>query len=473
MNDVSSRSHAVLQVSLKQKNPLTGRATLSNVNLVDLAGSERNKLSGSEGVRLEEATRINLSLSTLRRVIDALIENQRRKKAQPKVVPPLRESLLTWLLGGGECLGGNSKTMMIATYAHKAKEIVCNVRRNDERGAVIVSALRAEMERLRGELSGKEDAAGAEAAAFDELNRDGDRLRAQHAEVRLELAQKAGEERALRQKQRETRDFREKERAARLEMQQTKQRQLALAFRNSLQIHRDRRQMAALADEQAAARAACTEAERGLEQRRVEVARARDECRHLSASCDAARQRVDDANRNYDDSAALLHDKIAALSQRREAADAALRDVDAEIAEREEELRALRADDARTAGDTDALIAELDAASPPPPTHPSKYRAACAANTATDAEVAAAQRAADAAAAAAAEVDEQHRELVAENRALRARADNAREHLTRAGRHQLGVEGDIGHMADEVRRIARDHRDLTSFVSRRLAPHGR
>ena len=175
MNDVSSRSHAIFQITFKQKNPIQGMNTLSNINLVDLAGSERVKMSGAEGARLDEATKINLSLSTLRRVIDVLIEKAKKKSAS-KTIAPYRESMLTWLLS--ESLGGNSKTVMLAAvspyhgnfedtantlrYANKAKDIVCKAKRNDERGAVVVNAMRMEMERLREKLAEKADAADEE-----------------------------------------------------------------------------------------------------------------------------------------------------------------------------------------------------------------------------------------------------------------------------------------------------------------------
>ena len=115
MNATSSRSHALFQISIVAKNSATGVQRYSNINLVDLAGSERVKMSGAEGDRLTEATKINLSLSTLRHVIDMLIENTNRKKGDIKLVPPYRESLLTWVLS--ESLGGNSKTMMLATVS--------------------------------------------------------------------------------------------------------------------------------------------------------------------------------------------------------------------------------------------------------------------------------------------------------------------------------------------------------------------
>jgi hypothetical protein len=176
MNDTSSRSHAIFQVSLTQKSPLKGTTRMSNINLVDLAGSERIKMSGATGQALQEAKSINLSLSTLRRVIDVLIDNSRLKKGQRPAVPPYRDSTLTWILS--DSLGGNSKTMMIVAvspyagnvedslgtlrYGLKAKAIVCNARVNEEKTAAVVNALRNEMDELRRQLEAKEHADQAE-----------------------------------------------------------------------------------------------------------------------------------------------------------------------------------------------------------------------------------------------------------------------------------------------------------------------
>ncbi|KAJ9437032.1 Kinesin-related protein 1 [Diplonema papillatum] len=167
MNDTSSRSHAVFQICLSAKNASQGTTRYSHINIVDLAGSERQKMSKSEGQTLTEATKINLSLSTLRRVIDSLIEQTSTKK---KVFVPYRESLLTWLLS--ESLGGNSKTLMIATvspaesnredtintlrYADKAKAIVNTVKVNEQKSSVMLSAMAKEMEMLRKKLNDPE-----------------------------------------------------------------------------------------------------------------------------------------------------------------------------------------------------------------------------------------------------------------------------------------------------------------------------
>ena len=80
----------------------------SKFNLVDLAGSERQNKTGSIGERFIEATKINLSLTALGKVISALVEGKGGHV-------PYRDSKLTRLLQ--DSLGGNSKTVMIATVS--------------------------------------------------------------------------------------------------------------------------------------------------------------------------------------------------------------------------------------------------------------------------------------------------------------------------------------------------------------------
>ena len=163
MNATSSRSHAVFQLCITAKNTQKGINRYSHINIVDLAGSEKINMSGAQGATLVEATRINLSLTTLRRVIDALIQNA---TAKAKVLPPYRDSMLTYILS--ESLGGNSNTMMLATispsemnredtintlrYAMKAKSIVNTVRRNEQKQETKVGHFAAEINALRQQL---------------------------------------------------------------------------------------------------------------------------------------------------------------------------------------------------------------------------------------------------------------------------------------------------------------------------------
>jgi hypothetical protein len=115
-NKTSSRSHAILQILVEQKWIETDSKNENEVKkrrykkglltIVDLAGSERISKSGSEGIRLEEAKKINLSISSLGNCINALANNLNLQHV------PYRESKLTRILI--ECLGGNSKTSICA-----------------------------------------------------------------------------------------------------------------------------------------------------------------------------------------------------------------------------------------------------------------------------------------------------------------------------------------------------------------------
>lgn len=67
-------------------------------------GSERQSKTQATGIRLKEATKINLSLSTLGNVISALVDGK-------STHIPYRNSKLTRLLQ--DSLGGNSKTVMV------------------------------------------------------------------------------------------------------------------------------------------------------------------------------------------------------------------------------------------------------------------------------------------------------------------------------------------------------------------------
>ena len=87
--------------------------TVSTLFLVDLAGSERVKKTGASDERLEEAKKINFSLSCLGNCINALTENKEAKHI------PFWDSKLTRLLQ--DSLGGNSRTSMIVCIGPSIK----------------------------------------------------------------------------------------------------------------------------------------------------------------------------------------------------------------------------------------------------------------------------------------------------------------------------------------------------------------
>ncbi|XP_048265218.1 kinesin-like protein KIF13A isoform X3 [Bombus affinis] len=167
MNSESSRSHAVFSVILTQtltdsKSGVSGEK-VSRMSLVDLAGSERAVKTGAVGDRLKEGSNINKSLTTLGLVISKLADqNSGNNKNKDKFVP-YRDSVLTWLLKDN--LGGNSKTVMVATispaadnyeetlstlrYADRAKRIVNHAVVNEDPNARIIRELRQEVEALK------------------------------------------------------------------------------------------------------------------------------------------------------------------------------------------------------------------------------------------------------------------------------------------------------------------------------------
>jgi hypothetical protein len=106
MNDISSRSHAVLTLVVNVSSTVNdiGSIKRSKIHLIDLAGSERADSTGAKGLRLKEGSAINQSLSSLGNVINAL-----SSKAS---YVPYRDSKLTYLLS--DSLGGNSLTLVIA-----------------------------------------------------------------------------------------------------------------------------------------------------------------------------------------------------------------------------------------------------------------------------------------------------------------------------------------------------------------------
>ena len=79
MNKNSSRSHAIFTIHYKQSGK--GKMIDAKFNIVDLAGSERQSKTGASGKRLEEANKINASLTNLGIVIEKLAQNCQTKKS--------------------------------------------------------------------------------------------------------------------------------------------------------------------------------------------------------------------------------------------------------------------------------------------------------------------------------------------------------------------------------------------------------
>ncbi|CAD6590665.1 MAG: hypothetical protein TREMPRED_005838 [Tremellales sp. Tagirdzhanova-0007] len=112
MNAESSRSHSIFVVGIHQRNIESGSQKSGNLYLVDLAGSEKVGKTGATGQTLEEAKKINKSLSALGMVINSLTDGKSSHI-------PYRDSKLTRILQGKlrfsitQSLGGNSRTTLI------------------------------------------------------------------------------------------------------------------------------------------------------------------------------------------------------------------------------------------------------------------------------------------------------------------------------------------------------------------------
>ncbi|XP_034690363.1 kinesin-like protein KIN-8B isoform X5 [Vitis riparia] len=191
-NATSSRSHAVLEITVKrkQRNKYRNQVIKGKLALVDLAGSERASETHSGGQKLRDGANINRSLLALANCINALGKQQKKGLAYV----PYRNSKLTRILKDG--LSGNSQTVMIATvapadnqyhhtintlkYADRAKEIRTHIQKNI--GTVdthvsdyqrMIDSLQIEVCRLKKELAEKESHLSVkpvEKAADDELS---------------------------------------------------------------------------------------------------------------------------------------------------------------------------------------------------------------------------------------------------------------------------------------------------------------
>ena len=164
VNQFSSRSHAIIQITLEQKKKSKGlmqEVTLSKLSLVDLAGSERAASTENKGIRMTEGAKINKSLLALGNCINILSDPNKQG-----AFVPYRDSKLTRLLK--DSLGGNTKTIMIACitpsylcyeetintlkYADRARNIKKKVIKNIKEVEMHVSQYKEIIESLKNEI---------------------------------------------------------------------------------------------------------------------------------------------------------------------------------------------------------------------------------------------------------------------------------------------------------------------------------
>mmetsp|Transcript_35940 Transcript_35940/g.84152 ORF Transcript_35940/g.84152 Transcript_35940/m.84152 type:complete len:1011 (+) Transcript_35940:208-3240(+) len=109
-NVTSSRSHAVLQVIVEQRDrtaDVVAQVNVGKLSMIDLAGSERASKTNNNGMRMIEGANINRSLLALGNCITAL--------SSGVAFVPYRDSKMTRLLK--DSLGGNCQTVMIANVS--------------------------------------------------------------------------------------------------------------------------------------------------------------------------------------------------------------------------------------------------------------------------------------------------------------------------------------------------------------------
>lgn len=145
-------------------------SVLQSISFHFFQGSERQSKTQATGVRLKEATKINLSLSILGNVISALVDGK-------STHIPYRNSKLTRLLQ--DSLGGNSKTVMCANispadmnyvetistlrYVGRAKNIQNYAHINDEPKTALLRQFQEQIAELKRQLEdGMEDVVSSE-----------------------------------------------------------------------------------------------------------------------------------------------------------------------------------------------------------------------------------------------------------------------------------------------------------------------
>ncbi|CAD7937394.1 unnamed protein product [Amoebophrya sp. A25] len=172
-NETSSRSHAVMCVTVEQQEKTAGIGKVLEIgkfSVIDLAGSERASSTANRGLRMLEGANINRSLLALGNCITALADRSVSRLSdgnRDSSFVPYRDSKLTRLLK--DSLGGNCRTVMVANispchlnyedthntlkYASRAKSIKTKVTKNVTRYSHDVAQYTSIIHDLRTEIS--------------------------------------------------------------------------------------------------------------------------------------------------------------------------------------------------------------------------------------------------------------------------------------------------------------------------------
>ena len=129
LNQNSSRSHTIFKIILfKEGNKDISKIDFSteeliSLSVVDLAGSERQKRTDAKGKKLQEACKINQSLSTLGKCLEAMKHNS---CSNNKKMVPLRESKLTKIFA--EYFQGEQNIIMITNINPRTEDFEESIR---------------------------------------------------------------------------------------------------------------------------------------------------------------------------------------------------------------------------------------------------------------------------------------------------------------------------------------------------------
>ena len=128
LNQNSSRSHTIFKIILFKENKDISKIDftteeLISLSVVDLAGSERQKRTDAKGKNLQEACKINQSLSTLGKCLEAMKHNS---VSINKKIVPLRESKLTKLFA--EYFQGEQNIIMITNINPRTEDFEESIR---------------------------------------------------------------------------------------------------------------------------------------------------------------------------------------------------------------------------------------------------------------------------------------------------------------------------------------------------------